>query len=205
MKLYFSPGACSIACRIVALAGGYSLEYERVNLRNKVTAAGGDFKLVNPKGYVPALALDDGAVLTEVSAILQYLADHAATKTTPPLLAPVGALARYRTLEWLSYVGTELHKSFTPLFSKETDDATKERIRAQLGERFAWLSTQLEGKAHLEGEGFTIADAYLFTILRWTQFVGLDRAQWPVLQAWYERAAGWPFVAAALEAEGAKP
>jgi glutathione S-transferase len=198
MKLYFSPGACSLASHIALREAGIDFQAEKVDLRTHKTAAGGDYYAINPKGYVPALQLDDGAVLTEGAAIMQYIADQKPASR----LAPVaGTLERYRLQEWLNFVGSELHKSFSPLFNPATPDELRKATRERLEKRLEYVAGQLAGRSYLMGEQFTVADAYLFTVLSWTQAVGLDRAKWPVLEAYYQRVGERRAVQAAREAE----
>ncbi|MCC6527037.1 MAG: glutathione transferase GstA [Polyangiaceae bacterium] len=201
MKLYYSPGACSLSPHIVLREAGLSFTLERVDLRNKQIVSGGDYGDVAPKGFVPLLVLDDGERLTEGPAIVQYLADLApASKLAPP----AGTFARYRLQEWLGYISTEIHKQFSPLFSPKAPEEWKEHQRQVLAARFDYVSHALEAKSYLLGDDFTVADAYLFTVLRWTKLVGIDLAKWPVLVAYLERVRARPAVAAAYEAERIK-
>lgn len=201
MKLYYSPSACSLSPHIVLREAGLAFDLDRVDTRAKKTQSGNDFYAINPKGYVPALELDDGQVLTEGAAIVQYLAD----KKPESKLAPAnGTLARYRLQEWLNFIASEVHKSFTPLFYPTTPDEAKLQFKERLATRFGLLSKELEGKSWLMGDTFTVADAYLFTVLRWTAFVGIDLSKWPVLAQYAERVSARPAVKAALEAENAK-
>jgi glutathione S-transferase len=199
MKLYFSPGACSLSPHIALLEAGLAFTTERVDLRKKLTAGGADFLLVNPKGCVPALELDNGAVLTEGPAIVQYIADQAPGKQLTPA---AGTAAHYQTLEWLNFIGTELHKSFGPLFNRAAGDDAKDAARALLAKRFAYVALQLEGREYLVGERFSVADGYLFTVANWAQGVNLDLAPWPVLQAYLARIAARPAVQQAMRDEG---
>ncbi len=199
MKLYYSPGACSLSPRIVALEAGLDLAYEKVDGKAKRTESGKDFWQINPKGYVPALQLDDGAVLTEGPAIVQYLADLRPASA----LAPAnGSLARYRLQEALGYINSELHKSYSPLFNPATPEATREERKEYLRRRYALIEATLTRHPYLLGDDFTVADAYLFTVTRWAQFVDLDLTAFPHLQAFQQRVAARPAVARALEAEG---
>jgi glutathione S-transferase len=199
MKLYFTPGACSLSPHIVLREAGLPFTTTKVDLKTKVMADGGDFRKINDKGYVPTLQLDDGSILTEGPAIIQYLADQAPASG----LAPAnGTLARYRLQEWLNFISTELHKQFSPLFNPDTPDAVKEAQRKKLGGRFDWIVGQLGDQPYLTGENFTVADAYLFTVLNWTKFAGIDLAQWPALGAYVARVAARPKVQEALKAEG---
>ena len=199
MKLYFSPGACSLSPHIALREAGLSFEMVKVDLSTKQTADGTDFKTINPKGYVPVLQLDDGKVLTEGPAIVQYIADQVPASK----LAPVaGTLERYRLMEWLNYITSEMHKSFSPLFNPQASDELKAMVRDALAQRFDYLSTQLQGKTYLMGETFTVADGYLFTVLGWTVPTQIDLSKWPVLSAFVERIAARPAVRAAMQAEG---
>ncbi|MFL5358332.1 glutathione transferase GstA [Archangium sp.] len=199
MKLYYSPGACSLSPHIVLREAGLNFDLERVDLRTKKTRSGQDFNTINPKGQVPTLELDDGGILTEGPAIVQYLAD----KAPQAKLAPAnGTLERYRLQELLNFISTELHKGFSPLFNPAYPDEVKKLVRESLGKRFDGLGPVLEKGPYLTGEQFTVADAYLFTVLGWTQWTGIDLTQWPVLQAYRTRVAERPHVQAALKAEG---
>jgi glutathione S-transferase len=199
MKLYYGPGACSLSPRIVLREAGLPFTAIKVDLRSKAMDGGGDFRSINPKGYVPALQLDDGTVLTEGPAIVQYIADQAPAAQ----LAPAnGTLARYQLQEWLNFITSELHKQFSPLFDATMPEEVKAKQRDKLGQRFDWISTQLEGKDYLTGAQFTVADAYLYTVLRWGQWTGIDLAKWPVLQQYQARVEARPKVREALVAEG---
>jgi glutathione S-transferase len=198
MKLYFSPGACSLATHIALFEAGLPFSTERVDLKTKVTASGADFRALNPKGYVPALELDGGVVLTEGPALLQYVADQA----QPGLLAPAaGSLQRYQLIGWLNYIGTELHKNFSPLFNPAASEEARAGARAALAQRFGFLERTLEGREFLMDQ-YTVADGYLFTVLGWCGHVKLSLADWPVLQAYIARVATRPAVQQALRAEG---
>jgi glutathione S-transferase len=199
MKLYFAPGACSLASHIALLEAGLPFTTERVDLGKKVTASGADFRAINPKGYVPALGLNDGAVLTEGSAILQYIADLAPQAALVPA---VGTIERYRVIEWLTFIGTELHKNFSPLFNKASSEDMKSAARTALANRFGYVARMLEGRDYLAGAQFTVADAYLFTVASWSGFVGFDLSDWPLLQAYLARVAARPAVHQALGDEG---
>lgn len=199
MKLYFSPGACSLASHITLIEAGLDFSVERVDLRSKQTAGGVDFTTITSKGYVPALALDDGSILTEGPAIMQFVADQAPARQ----LAPAnGTIERYRLIEWLNFMSTELHKNFGPLFRPTSTDEMKAAARTNLNARLGWLASQLEGRDYLLGSQFTVADAYLFTILGWTGHVQFDLSPWPVLSAFTQRVAARPAVQQALRAEG---
>lgn len=199
MKLYYSPGACSLSPHIVAREAGIAVELEKVDLAQHKTASGDDYSKINPKGYVPALRLDDGSVLTEGPAIVQYLADQKpATKLAPA----AGTVDRYRLQEWLNFIGTELHKNFGPLFNPATTDAGKEAAKATITKRIGYLNEQLAKKQFLLGDTFTAADAYAFTILNWANFVGMDLKAFPNVAAYSGRIAARPKVQEALRAEG---
>ena len=199
MKLYFSPGACSLSPHIALREAGLSFEMVKVDLSTKQTADGADFKAINPKGYVPVLQLDDGSVLTEGPAIVQYIADQAPASKLAPA---AGTLERYRLMEWLNYIISEMHKSFSPLFNPKASDELKAMVRDALAQRFDYLSTQLQGKTYLMGETFTVADGYLFTVLGWTVPTQIDLSKWPVLTAYVDRIVARPAVRAAMQAEG---
>ena len=199
MKLYFSPGACSLASHIALLEAGLDVTLEQVDLRARRTAGGQDFTTINAKGYVPALEMKDGNVLTEGPAILQFVADLAPDRQ----LAPAnGTLERYRLIEWLNFISAELHKNFSPLFRPTSTDDMKEAARTNLRTRLGWIAGQLDGKDFLTGAQFTVADAYLFTVLGWSGKVGFDLAPWPVLGAFVQRVAARPAVQQAMRAEG---
>jgi glutathione S-transferase len=199
MKLYFSPGACSLSPHIVLLEAGLAFTTERVDLRKKVTASGADFRTINPKGYVPALELEDGSVLTEGPVIVQYLADQAPASKLAPA---AGTMERYQLQEWLNFISTELHKNFSPLFNPASSDDMKTAARANLANRFGYVTRKLEGQEYLTGGQFTVADAYLFTVASWCGFVQLDTSGWPDLQAFLARVAARPAVQQALREEG---
>lgn len=199
MKLFYTPGACSLAAHIVALETGVAASYEKVDLRAKKTEAGADFFQINPKGYVPTLQLDNGEVLTEVSAIVQYLADHAPKSG---LLPETGAPERYRVLEWIGFISTELHKGFSPLFRPDTPEAFKTIAIANLQRRLAYLDEALAGRAYLIGDQFTVADAYAFTILRWTGAMKIDISAYKNILGYMDRVGQREKVRQALQDEG---
>jgi glutathione S-transferase len=199
MKLYYAPGACSLAPHIVAREAGLRLDLDKVDLRSGKTESGAAFADINPKGYVPALSLDSGEVLTEVSALVQYLADQAPQATLVPA---AGTIERYRLLEWLGFISTEIHKGFGPLWNPQAPEATKTAAKANLAKRFAYLDQRLAGGLYLTGERFTIADAYLFTVANWTNLHGIDLKPYPNLKAFMERVGARPKVREALAAEG---
>lgn len=199
MKLYFSPGACSLSPHIALREAGLPFELVRVDLHKHTLEDGTDLAAINPKGYVPALQLDDGYVLTEGPAIVQYIADQApASKLAPDY----GSMERYRMMEWLNYITSEVHKQFSPLFNPKANDQMKGFARANLEQRFNYLSEVLWDKPYLLGNSFSVADGYLFTVLGWTKYVGIDLGQWPVLNAYTKRIAERPAVQEALKSEG---
>jgi glutathione S-transferase len=198
MKLYYAPGACSLASHIVAREAGIDLELAKVNVGKDRVEGGGRFSEVNGKGCVPALALDDGQTLTEGPAILQYLAD---LRPASGLAPQAGTMERYRLQEWLNYTTSELHKSFGPLFA-DTPEAVREWARGRITEQFDWLAPQLAGRRFLLGEAFTAADAYLFVVVGWAKWVDIDLAKWPPIAEYVARVAARPAVQAALKAEG---
>jgi len=199
MKLYYKAGACSLSPHIVLREAGLAFELERVDLASKKTGSGDDYLGLNPKGYVPALLLDDGQLLTEGPAIVQYLADLVPEKRLAP---PAGTMARTRLQEWLNFIATELHKGFSPLYNPRAPEEWKSVVRELLAKRIALVAEQLERRDYLMGEGFTVADAYLFTVLNWAGFAKVDLSPWPVLKAYMARVAARPAVKAALQAEG---
>jgi glutathione S-transferase len=199
VKLYYAPGACSMAPHIALREAGLGFELEKVDLAAKKTEHGADYLSVNPKGYVPALALDGGEVLTEVQVILQYIADQAAGSSLAP---QPGSIDRYRLQEWLGFIATELHKGFGPLWKPNTPDDYKLTVRENLARRFDYLDGQLGDSDYLAGAGFTIADAYGFTILNWTNLHDIDLSRWPNLKAYVGRVAARPKVQEAMRAEG---
>ena len=199
MKLYYSPGACSLAPHIVAREAGIDVDLVKVDTKTKTVEAEGDFWAVNPKGYVPALELDDGAVLTEVSAVLQYLADR---KPGSTLVPKAGSMERYRLLELLGYIATEIHKGYGPLWYPTTPDEVKEATRASLKKRYAYIEGLLVGRPYLQGDDFSIADAYLYTVTNWSRAAKVDLSAFPDLLAFQKRVAARPAVQAALKAEG---
>ena len=199
MKLYFAPGACSLSPHIVLLEAGLPATYEKVDLSSKKTASGADYRTVNSKGSVPALELDDGSVLTEGPAVVQYIADQ---RPDSGLAPRPGSLERYRLMEILNFITSELHKSYGPLFNSKISTDWKASVLANLDKKFAWLSGFLKDKTYLLGNTFTVADAYLFTVLRWSDHVGVDLAKWPVLTAYKTRVEQRPKVQQALKDEG---
>jgi glutathione S-transferase len=199
MKLYYSPAACSLSPHIVLLEADLPYTLEKVDFATKKTAAGVDYFTINSKGAVPALELDDGKVLTEGPAIVQYLADK---KPDSGLAPRAGTFERYQLMEILNYITSEVHKGFSPLFNKEASAEWKESARTALGKKFDWLTTFLQGKSFLIGNTFTVADAYLFTVLNWPARVGIDLKKWPVLASYHSRIGQRPKVRQALKEEG---
>ena len=199
MKLYYSPGACSLAAHIVLQELGLPYTAVKVDTKAKTFEGGGDYSKINSKGYVPAIELEDGQVLTEAAVILQHLAD----REPEAALAPAaGTMERYRFQEWLNFIATEIHKGFSPLWKPDSTEDEKERTRARLGLRFDWLSAQMRGRDFVAGPHFTAADAYLFTVLNWGQWTGIDLTKWPVLKDYVARIAARPKVREALKVEG---
>ncbi len=198
MKLYYSPAACSLAPHIALNEAGIAVELVKTDVKTKQTAAGADFWAVNSKGYVPTLQLDDGQVLTECPVILQYIADQ---KPASGLAPAAGTMARYRLQEWLNFITSEVHKGMGSFFNPGCKDAWREGAEAYLSRRLDWLNTQLEGRIYLM-DSYSVADAYLFTILNWGQFVKFEIARWPNLKAFQERVAARPAVQQTLKAEG---
>jgi len=197
MKLYYAPGACSLAPHIALAESGLPYTTERVDLRSHTVGGGRDYYGVNPKGYVPLLELDNGERLSEVAVILQYIADR-----KPGTLAPAfGSFERYRVMEWLNFIATEIHKGLGPLWKPTTPDAYKTIALDNVSGRLDYVAKAIGNKPYLTGEAFTIADAYLFTILNWHNFLKFDIARWPALAKFQERVAARPGVQAALRAE----
>ncbi len=199
MKLYYSPGSSSLAAHIVLREAGVPVDLVRVDLKTHLLPDGSDYCALNPKGYVPMLELDDGRRLTEIPAIVQYVADQ----RPQTRLAPVaGDFERYRLQEWLNFVSTELHKGFSALFNPAASDEWKNAARGRLEARFDWLAGQLSQRSFLMGEQFTAADACLFTVLSWGRHVKFDISRWPVLASYAARIGQRPAVQEALRAEG---
>jgi len=196
MKLYFSPGACSLHPHITLREAGLSFDLVRVDLGAHKLHDGTDFYTINAKGYVPVLEFDDGTRLTEGAVIDQYVADQ---KPESNLIPPAGTMERYRALEWLNFIAAEIHKSFAPLFGN--DEAAKVAPRIRLGKRFDFTAKALESRPFLLGDTFSVVDAYLYNMLRWAHHTGVDLDKWPVLQAFFARVDARPAVQAALAAE----
>jgi glutathione S-transferase len=199
MKLYYSPGACSLSPHIVARELGIPVELKKVNVKDKTVEDGGDYWKINARGYVPALELDNGQVLTEGPAIIQYLADQ---KPEAGLAPKNGTLERYRLQEWLNILTSEIHKGFSPLFKPNTPEEYKKISKDNLATRFDWLDKELAGKDYLTGKTFSVADAYLFVLLNWTKFQSIDLNRWPNLAAFHARVGARPKVQEALQFEG---
>lgn len=199
MKLYYTPGTCSLALHILLAETGLPCALVRVDLASKRTDAGVDFHTLNPKGYVPLLELDDGQLLSEGPVIAQYLCERAGRND---LLPQSGDPARYRVLEWQAYISSELHKGFSPLFNPALAEDAKTLLRTALAGKFAWVSEQLQQRDFLCNEHFTLADAYLFTVSRWSRLVGPDLQTLAPLQRYRAAIAERPAVRAALAAEG---
>ncbi|NTX54655.1 glutathione transferase GstA [Myxococcus sp. CA051A] len=199
MKLYFAPGACSLSPHIVAHEAGLELQLEKVDTQTKVLQSGGDFWKINPKGYVPALELEPGEVLTEGPALVLYLAD---LRPEAGLVPAEGSRERYRVQEMLGYINSELHKTYAPLFQPTTPDVTREERTAYLFKRYKLIEERLATRAYLFGDTFGIADAYLYTVTRWGKYVKVDLSGFPNLMAFMERVSARPAVRKALAAEG---
>ena len=201
MKLYFSPGACSFSPHLALREAGLDVELVKVDLKTgTLVADGSDFKRINPKGYVPVLELDNGTVLTEGPAIVQYIAD---LKPESGLAPKAGSFERYQLQEWLGFINSEVHKSFSPLFNPKTPDETKATAKQALSKRFDYLASRLEKNDFLMGKQFTVADGYLFTVLNWGQWLGIEISQWPSLAAFQERISSRSSVIVARAAEAA--
>jgi glutathione S-transferase len=199
MKLFYKPGACSLASHIALREAGKDIELASVDLMKKRLENGDDFFAINPKGQIPALQIDADTLLTEGVAIMQYVADSAPQSQ---LLAPVGDLERYKTLEWLNFVATELHKGFTPLFRPDTPEDFKPTARALLEKKLQYVDDTLANQQWINGQHFSIADGYLFTVLRWAVAVKLAMPAAGNIAAYMQRVAARPAVAAAMAAEG---
>lgn len=200
MKLYYSPSACSLSPHIVLREIGLNVELVRVDLAKHTLPDGSDFSRINPKGYVPALQLDDGSVLTEGTAIVQYLAD---LKPDSGLTPQAGSLERYRLQEWLGFINSEIHKGFGPLFKPTTPEDYKATVRQNLAKRFDYLAEHLSTHDFLMGTTFSVVDAYLFTVLNWGPWTGVDLSPWPALVAYQKRIGSRPSVVQAQAAEAA--
>jgi glutathione S-transferase len=199
MKLYYSPGACSLAAHIALEEAKLAYQTVRVDLAAKRTADGGDYHAINEKGYVPTLVLDNGEALTENAVVLQYIAEQAPGSG----LAPAhGTFARYRFLEWLNFIGTEIHKAYGPLWNAKNPDSVKDAARSNLARRFAYIEKRLASTPYLMGDAFTVADAYLFVMLNWTKLHKVDMAPYSALQQFQSRVAARPSAQKAMRDEG---
>jgi glutathione S-transferase len=199
MQLYYSPGACSLAPHIVSREAGIPVDLVRVDLAAKKTASGEDFYAVNSKGYVPAVRLDNGEVMTEVATLVQYIADQ---KPEAGLAPALGTPERYRLMEWLTFVSSELHKGLGVLFHPKLSEEAKQALKDKLATRLAWLDKELAGREFLSGNSFSPADAYAFTVLRWADPLKVDLASYPNIRAYRHRIGSRPRVREALQAEG---
>jgi glutathione S-transferase len=201
MKLYYTTGTCSLAVRITINELKLSATYQAVNLKTKQLDDGQDYLSINPKGSVPCLALDNGQLLSENTVIQQYLADHNPTSQT--VLAPQADFSRYRTLEWLNFISTDLHKTIAPLFNPETSDASKDKVFIPLlKKRLNYINAKLGGKYFLVNNHFTIADSYLFVVLSWLPKFKFQLSDWPALQLYFNHLLNYPSVKQSLQEEG---
>jgi glutathione S-transferase len=199
MKLYFSPGACSLSPHIILQESGLPFTIEKVDLRSKQTASGADYLAINPKGYVPALEMDDGVLLTEGPAIVQYLADQVPDKQ----LAPAnGSMERYQLMSWLTFIGTEIHKNYSPLFNPASTDDAKASAKQALAKRYAYVERMLDGREYLVGTQFSVTDGYLFVVTNWSGMLKLDMSAFPNIAAFQQRIGARPAVRQAMQAEG---
>jgi glutathione S-transferase len=199
MKLYYTPGACSHAPHILLREAGLDFTIEKVDLAEKKTETGADFKKINPHGYVPALQLKDGTVLTEGPAIDQYIADLVPAKKLAPA---AGTPERYHLQSWLNFISTELHKQFSPLFNKAVPDEYKSMVKEKLAARLDVINEHLSKSKFILGDSFTAPDAYLYTVLNWAKYFAIDLAKWPAIKAFMEQVAARPSAQAAAKAEG---
>lgn len=199
MKLYYSPGSCSLASHIALCETGLPFEIDKLIKTTKMTEGGEDFMKINPKGYVPTIRLDDGSILTEGGAVLQYIADQ---KPDSGLAPRAGTMERYRLQEWLTFISSEIHKSFSPMFNKDAPEEVKNYARNNLTRRLGYVETQLASKPYLMGDHFTVADAYLFVVTRWSDHAGLDLSPFPRIREYMARVAARPAVQSAMKAEG---
>jgi glutathione S-transferase len=199
VTLYFSPGACSLSPHIVLRESGLPFELEQVNLQTKKLKSGGDFLEVNPKGQVPVLKLDSGEILTEGPAIVQYVADQ---KPESGLAPKAGTIPRYHVQEWLNFITSELHKSFTPLFKPNTPEEYAKISKENLANRFSFLDKELGKRQYLMGDKFTVPDAYAFTVVGWSKYKDIDLSRWPNRKGYMDRVAARPKVQEAMKVEG---
>jgi glutathione S-transferase len=201
MKLYFSPGACSLAPHLALREAGAGFDLEQVDNKTKKTKSGTDFWQINPKGYVPVLELDDGRRITEAPVILQYIADQYPNSGLAP---PCGSFDRYRVAEWLNFTTSELHKTFSSLFKPTTPEEYRRIAKENLSKRYGYLEEHFASHHYLHGEKFSVADAYLFVVTNWLDHFGIDIGKWPDVKAYRERIAARPKVREAMEIEGLK-
>ncbi len=199
MKLYYTPGACSLSPHIVACEAGLPIELIKVDLKTKLTDTGEDFQKINPHGYVPTLILDDSNKLTEGPAIIQYLADRVPAKKLVP---EAGTIERYHLQQWLNFVATEIHKNFSPLFDASAPQASKDSAKEKLILRLGTVAEHLSEQSYLLGQAFSVADVYLFVTLSWGHYVNVDIATWPTLTRYYDKIFVRPAVQQALREEG---
>lgn len=199
MKLYYMPGACSLAPHIVANEAGIPLELIKVDGKTKKTETDQNFLETNPNGYVPTLVLKDGQALTEAQIVVQYLADQ---KPETKLMPPAGEMARYRVKQWLAFISSELHKTFSPFFKPNTPEETKAANREHLGKRLRHVDAHLADKSFLMGDTFTAADAYLWTVLNWAKFADLNLSSFENINRFMEAVAARPAVIKSLQEEG---
>jgi glutathione S-transferase len=199
MKLFYAPAACSLSPHIALREAGARFTLEKVDLQTKMTETNADFIGVNPRGYVPALQLESGQVMTEGTAIVQYIADLFPNFQLAP---PAGTPGHYKLLEWLGFISSELQRNLGTLFNPALTPELRESVLTLLAKRLNWLATQLEGKTYLVGDRFTVADGYLFTILNWSNFVGFELSPWKTIQEYMARIGSRPSVVAALKEEG---
>ena len=199
MKLYYSPGTCSLSAHIVLREAGLPFELVLASTKTHQLADGTDFYTINPKGYVPLLELDNGERLSEGPAIVQYIADQVPDKQLAP---PAGTMQRYRLQEWLNFITAEMHKGFGTLFTPTMPDDAKAQVRTRVKGRLEWVDAQLQGREYLLGDRFSVADAYLFTVTSWTRHLGIDISGLANLSAFQARVAARPAVQAAMQAEG---
>lgn len=198
MKLYFSPGACSLAPHILLIEAGLSFELDRIDMTRRLTASGRNYLQINPLGYVPTLELAGGQTVTEVPVILQYIADIA---PKAHLIPAAGTMERYRLLSWLNFITSEIHKGFGPLFADDTPIHYKPSLKDRLRKRFAFVAAQLDQSDYLMGPDFGVADPHLWVMIKWTRMVGIDPDQWPSVVAYEKRVAQRPSVVRALKEE----
>ncbi len=199
LKLYYVPGTCSLCPHIVLHEARLRFTLEQVNPGDKKTGTGQDYNAINPKSNVPALVMNDGQLLTEVAVIVQYLADLAPEKKLAP---PAGTLARYRLQEWLNFISSEIHKGYSPLFNPRLADDVKAIFKERLAGRINYAARALADKDYLMGDTVSVADAYLFAVLRWSPRLGFELSPWPVLKSYMERIGARPAVKIAMAEEG---